>query len=352
MGISSNIRASYGFLAHNYDPNPGDEIFFFGFSRGAFTARSIAGLVTKLGLLTKRGMDYFPDVYDEFYKDPGSTPDFNFSEGLLKKIGTDRIAKAKYSVKLVGVWDTVEFHGEGMSGEKIEFHNAELSTKIQYAYHAMALDERRTPYAPTLWQWPSGYVPASDGTGLQVMKQVWFSGAHSDVGGGKYDPNCSDVTLAWMIAQCHKDGKLSFVDEDPVNPDDANEYYLLPDRLKKNTNSKWSRLAKASEPDPLDTFWDSAWGAIQSWSSQDRKALVLDNTQERIHRSIRDRDLKAWPCPLLDGTQQKGAWGLKVPGKGGKALQEAEPDPISDAVEEKYINRIRPAPSQKGATKL
>lgn len=350
MGLSSNIRSSYGFLAHNYDPNPGDEIFFFGFSRGAFTARSIAGLVTKLGLLTKRGMDYFPEVYDEFYRNPADTPDFTFSDSLLKKIGTDRIDKAKYDVKLVGVWDTVEFHGEGMSGEKIEFHNAELSRKIQYAYHAMALDERRTPYVPTLWQWPSGFVPNSNGTGLQVMKQVWFSGVHSDVGGGKYDPNCSDVTLAWMIAQCHKDGKLSFIDEDPEKPDDPNEYYLLPDRLKKNPNTKWTRLAKASEPDPLDTFWDAAWGKVQSWSSQDRKALLLDNTQERIHRSIRDRDLKAWPCLMLDGTQQGGAWGLKVPGKGGKALQEAEPDSVTDAIEAKYINRIRPAPSQKGGS--
>ena len=318
-----------------------------GFSRGAYTARSIAGLVTKLGLLTKRGMDLFPAVYDEYYKDPTSSPNFEFSADLLKQIGGDLDTSARDAVKIVAVWDTVEFHGEGFGGEKIEFHNAELSPRIAYAYHALALDERRIPFIPTLWQWPKGYK-VQEGTGLQVMKQVWFSGAHSDVGGGKYDPRCSDVSLAWMLAQCSKDKKLAFTDEDPLNPDDPNEYYLLPDRLKPNPNTTWAQLASPPTPDPLDTFWDKSWGAIENLASEDRKAFPMEDTMERIHRSIHDRNQTAWPCGMLDGKNQATSWTLKAPSQYGKVLVEAEPDPVADAIEDKYRGRVRAPPGSKG----
>jgi len=335
-------------LAHNYDPNPGDEIFFVGFSRGAYTARSIAGLVTNLGLLTKRGMDYFPEVYEEYYRDPKSNPNFTFSKGLLDKIGKDVNEGAKDAVKVVAVWDTVEFHEEGAIGEKIEFHNAELSKRIPYAYHALALDERRIPFIPTLWQWPKDYQ-ITEGKGLQIMKQVWFSGAHSDVGGGKYDPGCSDVSLAWMLAQCSKDKKLAFTDEDPENPNDPNEYYLLPSRLQPNTNEKWTQLAHQPDVDPLDTFWDQSWTIIEGLTSEDRRAFLMERTKERIHRSINSRDLKAWPCGVLSGKNPDGSWGLKIPSKYGNALVELESDPVADKIEDKYRGRIRPPPGSKGA---
>lgn len=349
-GLSANIRAAYGFLAHNYDPDPGDEIFFVGFSRGAYTARSIAGLVTKLGLLTKRGMDYFPQVYAEFYKDPSSNPDFVFSPELLQKIGDQVEEKAKDAIKIVAVWETVEFHSEGVAGEKVEFHNAELSPRIGYAYHALALDERRNPYKPTLMQWPKGYHIKPDGTGLQTMKQIWFSGVHSDVGGGHYDPACSDVSLAWMLAQCNEDKKLSFTDENPENPQDPDEYYLLPDRMEINTNTRWTRLAHAPDPDPNDSLIDKGVDYVEKVTiSSDRNAFPQDQTYERIHRSIRDRDLKAWPCGMLTGKVQGTSWALKVPSSRGTVLVEAEPDAVADAIENKYIDRIRPTPGSKGA---
>ncbi|KIX01689.1 uncharacterized protein Z518_09415 [Rhinocladiella mackenziei CBS 650.93] len=295
-GLSANIRAAYGFLAHNYDPNPGDEIFFFGFSRGAYTARSTAGLVNKLGLLTKRGMDYFPDVYDEFHDDPTSKPDFEFSAELLKKIGNDVVEQAKDAVKIVGVWDTVEFHGEGLGEEKIEFHNAKLSPRVAYAYHALSLDERR---------WPSGYEVNKDGTGLQCMKQLWFSGAHSDVGGGKYDPGCSGIALGWMLAHCNKDKKLALIDEDPYEPTNPNEYYLLPDRLKPNPNVHWTCLANKPDPDPLDTWWDKAWDKLQSIPSVDRKAFSpgeYDGKNPSFHQRSESQGLAVWDA------HRKSSW--------------------------------------------
>ncbi|ETI26249.1 hypothetical protein G647_03026 [Cladophialophora carrionii CBS 160.54] len=375
-GLSANIRAAYAFLAHNYDsngPDPnvkGDEIFFFGFSRGAYTARSIAGLVTKLGLLTKRGMDWFPQVYDEYYEDAGKKPDFHFSAALKARIGTDMTEKAKYAIKVVGVWDTVEFHGEGWGGEQIEFHNAELSTKVAYAYHALSLDERRVAYRPTLWQWPRDpadrskpYQPnsraAAAGAGLQVMKQAWFSGVHSDVGGGRYDPGGSDITLAWMLAQCAKDKKLAFIDE----TDSPQDCYLLREQDKgvPNPNTAWTRLRKPFDPEPKEGggLFDTLKTGVQEILMDDRRAWPVENTNEKIHRSIRDRDLTKWPCGMLDGSSEtvpgksdKKQWHLKRGTKwGGKSynhLPELEDDPEADAIEDKYRGRIRAVPGSKG----
>ena len=244
-------------------------------------------------------MDWFPQVYDEYYRDAGKKPDFNFSDRLKQKIGNDINEKAKWAIKIVGVWDTVEFYGEGWRGEKIEFHNAELSRKVQSAYHALSLDERRAPYSPTLWQWPKDpndrsklYKPQY-GTGLQIFKQCWFCGVHSDIGGGRYDPAGSDITLAWMHAQCSKDKKLAFVDED------SDDYYLLPDKNTPNPNKSWTRLGKKFDAEPKEGMVAALTGKMQEFSMADRQAWPMENTYERIHRSIRDRDQTAWPCGML-----------------------------------------------------
>ena len=216
LGVSALVRSAYAFLAHNYEE--GDEIFFFGFSRGAYIARSIAGLVTSLGLLTKEGMDHFPLVYEKYYdheahRGDGTEPDKPFEDTHTDLIDAltqrDFLAvDARKAVKVVGVWDTVGFHREGEGGEKFEFRNTELSPLIPHAYHCLALDERRKPFAPTLWKKPSdetiekalGHKPEKP----HEMQQVWFSGRHSDIGGGLDDPRLSDIALGWMIARLRK----------------------------------------------------------------------------------------------------------------------------------------------------
>jgi hypothetical protein len=302
-------------------------------------------------------MDWFPQVYDEYYKDAGKKPDFQFSESLKKRIGGDIAEKAKYAIKVVGVWDTVEFHGEGWGGEQIEFHNAELSTKVEYAYHALALDERRIPYKPTLWQWPRDpadrsrlYQPKSR-AGLQVMKQAWFSGVHSDIGGGRYDPGGSDITLAWMLAQCSKGKKLAFIDEDSA------DWYLLPDKgVTPNPNTAWTRLKRPFDPEPktggAGGIVDTITTKVQELAMDDRRAWPLENTFERVHRSIRDRDFHHWPCGMLDGKNDDRLWSLVHGAKWGDNyygdLPELEPDPEADAIEDKYRGRIRALPGSKG----
>lgn len=327
--------------------------------------------MTQLGLLTKKGMDYFPEVYAEYYKDPANNPDFEFSNDLKKKIGMDINKGAQDAVRIVGVWDTVGYHAEGRDGEKIELHNTVLSTRVGYGFHALSMDERREPFIPTLWQWPQAtsggggskaYEPRKDGKGLQGMKQVWFSGEHSDVGGGKYDPILSDIALAWMLAQCSdKDKKLAFTDENPRVPNDPNDVYLLRDRTK-NTITDWKGLVKPSTQDKSQSWAQAIKNRLTELGQRvimkevDREALTEDHTRERIHRSIAGRDLKAWPCPLLADAKSnptpKGTWKLKTKGDFGDALAVLEPDPVADAIEDKYRGRIRAPPGSKGGPSL
>lgn len=186
LGLSANVREAYGFLAHNYEE--GDSIYFFGFSRGAYTARAIAGLVTDGGLLTKKGMDSFPILYNLFYKQQSKHAMKNAAEvqAFYKRLSDNGllVTAARYAVEIVGVFDTVAFHETwmsklgiakllGLGDERIEFHNAELSSRVKYGFHALALDETRRPYLPTMWHMPSN-VPEGE-MRLKELTQICMS---------------------------------------------------------------------------------------------------------------------------------------------------------------------------------
>jgi len=156
IGLEENVRAGYGFLAHNYDQSPGskDEIYLFGWSRGAYTARSIAGLISKFGLLNKRGMDGIAEVYDAYRKGC-------FLDDASKELAdagaklVDKYKPGKPRIRCVGVWDTVGSLGIpdadifgiklplkqifSKENEKYQFHNTNLHDNIDYAFHAYPL---------------------------------------------------------------------------------------------------------------------------------------------------------------------------------------------------------------------
>lgn len=202
VGLSANVRAAYAFVAENYEP--GDELFFFGFSRGAYTARAVAGLIADMGLLTRRGMDNFPIIYNDYYKKKRLS--YDDDDEKRRQLGF-REKLPRFTIRLIGVFDTVGFHDFKLTrklfGEKFELPNTILSPDVRYAFHALSLDEHRKAFTPTLWHSPQR-VPD------QELLQVWFSGAHADVGGGEEDPRLSDISLAWMISQCSKDKQLEF----------------------------------------------------------------------------------------------------------------------------------------------
>lgn len=207
-GLNAHIFEAYRFLIANYEP--GDEIFLFGFSRGAYTARSVAGMIRKCGILKReRVQDYAQAL--SLYRDAAQKPD-DAIPSLFRK--TSSISgDHPIEIKCIGVWDTVGALGVPIAGlrtltsSRYLFHDTELSGKVNFAYQALAIDERRDPFQPTLWT----YKPKPD----QTVEQVWFSGTHSDVGGGFSDRGLSDISLEWMIEKACNAG-LAF-DEEVMN---------------------------------------------------------------------------------------------------------------------------------------
>lgn len=202
-GIEDNVRALYRFVLYNYVA--GDEIYLFGFSRGAFTVRTLAGFMAFVGLLQKDDDYYLPELYACYEKGCGA--------------GTALWTKAFHNVhdqqpappiRMVGVWDTVGalgapgLLGQLLNGKKYQYHNVGLTPQIQHAYQALALDERRKPFAPDIWQRPVGW-----GGDLQ---QAWFAGVHSNVGGGYRPDGLANEALHWLVEKAEKLG-LAFDSE-------------------------------------------------------------------------------------------------------------------------------------------
>jgi uncharacterized protein (DUF2235 family) len=201
LGLSRNVRDAYAFIASNYCD--GDEIFLFGFSRGAYTARSISGLIGWTGILHKRDLDDFALVWESFKlrPRPGQAPDPDWVDARLHF--DDR--HKNVMIQCVGVWDTVGAlgipgHVGGLFKSFYEFHDTDLGTHIRNAFHALAIDEHRKLYEPTLWRQVSPPPP----DGQQTLEQVWFAGAHANVGGGYDDHGLSDIALAWMASRVDK----------------------------------------------------------------------------------------------------------------------------------------------------
>jgi uncharacterized protein (DUF2235 family) len=171
-GLAKNVRDAYRFLVYNY--TSGDDIYFFGFSRGAYTVRSTAGLIRKCGLLHKEHADRLRDAF-KLYRKRDPTPDTQ--EALEFR---DRYSRSPIRIRFIGVWDTVGSLGvpidvfRFLSRSRYEFHDVSLSRSVEYAYHAVAIDERRGPFRPTLWE----QHPEATG---QVLEQVWFVGVHMDI---------------------------------------------------------------------------------------------------------------------------------------------------------------------------
>lgn len=198
-GLFQKIKDGYTQIAQLYEQD--DPIFLFGFSRGAYTARSIAGMIAICGLPTK---DFDSNLVEKAFQAYRNTDQrAALLAGLSQNYG---MYNAK--ITMLGVWDTVGALGipaifGGVSPLIYGFLDTGLHPDVSNAYQALAIDERRIEFPPTLW---TG-APVSG----QTLEQVWFCGAHSDVGGGYgEDPTSgtalSDITLAWMMSKAWKLG--------------------------------------------------------------------------------------------------------------------------------------------------
>ena len=187
-GLELNIFQGYEFLARNYAPD--DEVYVLGFSRGAFTARSLVGLIRNCGLVKGDLLDHKAAMAYGIYRTRGDGPDSATALAFRKQFARE------IPIHFLGVWDTVGALGiplnvlAGFQAEFYQFHDTKLSRIVENACHAVALDEHRKDYNVCLWD------PPEEPT--QSIEQRWFIGAHSDVGGGYADRRLSDITLRWM----------------------------------------------------------------------------------------------------------------------------------------------------------
>ncbi len=223
-GLDAKVKQAYQFIAEVY--RPGDEIYLFGFSRGAFTARSVAGMIRKCGIVSDTTTEGINAAF-KLYRKPGAqnhpdkphilkerrrlSPDFATSQEDLDWRGD---GSALVDIAYVGVWDTVGARGIPVSilgpvaslwNKQYKFHDMALSSLVRSARHAVAVDERRLFYRPAKWDNLDdvGDKPGLNGgdTGPgRKYQQVWFVGTHSIVGGSAKDEQPLSVyPLMWIF---------------------------------------------------------------------------------------------------------------------------------------------------------
>jgi len=212
LGLEANLSAAYWQLAVNWEP--GDEIFVFGFSRGAYTARSLVGLIDRIGIMSPSSMigGHYPTALGMYRRLGGKRLGNRKSPPTDDEWADFRAAHSRLvPVDFLGVFDTVGALGvPGVTSWRHSFHNVKLSEWVLCARQALALDERRRNFEPCLWQVP---VPVrvkhrriKRRGRRERVKQVWFAGVHSDIGGGYEQCGLSDATFRWMVAEAQAEG--------------------------------------------------------------------------------------------------------------------------------------------------
>lgn len=272
VGLSENVRSAYAFFVDNY--RDGDEIFLFGFSRGAYTARSVAGMMAHVGLLRKHHMENFDEVWD-YYRQREDVR--RAEEQAFLANFPDRVPGERLTIRCIGVWDTVGALGIPNSRfcqKEYQFHDTTLGPGVEYAFQALAIDEHRKPFAPAIWKaHPTPRV-------AQQLEQVWFPGVHADIGGGYSEHVLSDASLFWMAC------KIA-----PLLELDLTYLAAQADRRQ--------RYAAGTLHKSLTWSWRLTTGSI------DRPICETDPS-ERIHESafMRLNEVNGHPVPAPYGTRE------------------------------------------------
>ena len=281
LGLCRNILSAYRWLCVHYHTE--DQIFLFGFSRGAYTVRSLGGLVARCGLLDlsatseRRAWELIEKVYDRGYRK--RQPLAEWSAGCRFLEGD--LPDGQVGIHLIGVWDTVGSLGVPDDlvlldqlldqPRKYRFHDTELSARVRHGRHALAIDERRASFAPTLW---TGGPRPADGS----LQQIWFPGTHSDVGGGYAECGLSDGALKWMIDEASALG------------------------LRVN-----QALARQLAPDPRGLLHDSATGVWKHLRTLPRAVPLLARSNVGTHLAP-----QVWERHRLPPLMQAPYWPTRV----------------------------------------
>ena len=228
-GLNRQIRRAYGFLASRY--RPGDRIFLMGYSRGAFAVRSLAGVIDRVGLIrancaTERNVRQIYRLYEK-------NPDGEAAKAFAREYCHDHV-----EIEMIGVWDTVKALGLRLpvlwrlTEEQHAFHNHHLGQSVKHGFHALALDETREVFEPVLWECPDDWQG-------QRAEQMWFRGAHGDIGGqlGGFEAArpLANVPLVWML-ECAETCGL------PLPPDWQSRFPMDPQAPSVGTWQSWGKM--------------------------------------------------------------------------------------------------------------
>jgi uncharacterized protein (DUF2235 family) len=244
-GLDSNVISAYRWLIENYEP--GDDVFVFGFSRGAFTARSLTGLIAKCGLLQPGAPLSVEQVFKRYIDSKAIRPIYQlqFEQRELSRrlrrggSATDepRIFppsreeqwllsySQRINIEFTGVFDTVgslgiPFGNFWFSSKRSQFHHTRLSNLYRRTYQALAIDEHRRHFSPAIW---TKFTPLQTGAQTRIprfrplVEQRWFVGAHANIGGGYIDDRLAQLPLAWLVEKATLTG-LSFKYPVQVDP--------------------------------------------------------------------------------------------------------------------------------------
>jgi len=223
LGLKKIIQEVYDFIVDHYEAN--DEIYIFGFSRGAYAARALAGLIGASGIQRRQNADVFEAAWAHYRVAPkvrqqpatgtaGDRKAINVYETQREAFHDNR------TVTCVAVWDTVGSYGipagfglaplaRYFTLVTLGFHDTSFGDHVEVGLHAVAVDEHRRPFVPTFWTIPKGQQPKGH------VEQTWFAGAHCNVGDGYADSGLSDLALIWMVARVQALTGLEF-DADAV----------------------------------------------------------------------------------------------------------------------------------------
>jgi uncharacterized protein (DUF2235 family) len=228
QGLFQKIQDGYTKIAHVYEA--GDEIYLFGFSRGAYTARSLAGMIANCGLPTGAFTDDCVTQAFAAYRDPVNR------SNILAGLGACKLGDVV--IRMIGVWDTVGSLGipaifGDVDQKTYGFLDTGLHPDVKNAYQCLAIDEKRAQFPATLW--------TSSPAAGQTIEQVWFSGCHGDVGGGTppgtgvdAGTRLCDITLSWMVAKAQAQG-LTF------DPAVVAQFATLPSKFALDAiNESWA----------------------------------------------------------------------------------------------------------------
>ena len=255
QGLDRLVYEAYRFICLNY--KSGDELFLLGFSRGAYTARSVAGLIGRVGLVPRRHIAAIPSAM-ALYRQRSK---------VLQPTGELKSFQLTYGCKpapitFLGCWDTVGALGipnksellalDKISRRRYQFHDTTLGNHIQRAAHAVAIDEHRREFQPTLMQLGPNMKPSQ-------LREVWFPGDHGCVGGGDLQKQpLANIALRWLVESAAEMGAPLAVD--------------------------WSHLDDSAQPNPLAAFSSNV-----DWLYSERARSLTHVPFSALHPSVLQR---------------------------------------------------------------